>query len=93
MAIFTQLGVEPFGRIGLGVVELLAGIAMLVPATRALGAGFVAALMMGALGSHVAVLGFAGENASLAAMAVVILICSVVVAYLHRQQLPGLARA
>ncbi len=31
--IFTQVGLEPFGRIGIGVLELIAGILLLIPKT------------------------------------------------------------
>ena len=32
--IFTTLGAEPYGRIGLGVVELIVGIMLLIPKRR-----------------------------------------------------------
>jgi uncharacterized membrane protein YphA (DoxX/SURF4 family) len=38
--IFTKLGVEPFGRIGSGVFELIASILILIPRTTVLGASF-----------------------------------------------------
>ena len=36
--IFTTLGAEPWGRIGSGIVELIASGLLLVPATASLGA-------------------------------------------------------
>ncbi|MCB0312144.1 MAG: DoxX family protein, partial [Calditrichaeota bacterium] len=36
--IFSALGVEPWGRIGTGMMELLAAVLLLVPRTAAIGA-------------------------------------------------------
>ena len=36
--IFSTLGLEPYGRIGIGMLELVASIAIFVPATTAWGA-------------------------------------------------------
>ena len=36
--IFTTLGIEPYGRIGSGIVELIASILILIPRTTLLGA-------------------------------------------------------
>lgn len=88
VALFSELGVEPFGRIGLGIGELVAAILILVPATRAIGAVVVVGMMVGALGAHATVLGFEGDRGSLAAMAVVALVCSAAVAWAKRAKLP-----
>ena len=37
--IFTKVGLEPWGRIGSGIVELIAAILILIPRTTWLGAG------------------------------------------------------
>ena len=31
--LFTKLGVEPWGRIGTGIIELITGLLLLIPAT------------------------------------------------------------
>ena len=49
--IFTTLGLEPWGRIGSGVVELIAAVLLLIPAT----AGFGAVLALGVISRFVAV--------------------------------------
>ena len=36
--IFSTLGMEPWGRIGTGIVELIASVLLLVPRTTAFGA-------------------------------------------------------
>ncbi len=55
--IFTRLGLEPWGRIASGVVELVAGVLLLAPATAALGALIALGVISGALVSHLTVLG------------------------------------
>src|SRR6218665_2059962 len=46
--IFTKIGAEPWGRIGIGVMELLASVLMLVPFTAWLGSLTGIGLMSGA---------------------------------------------
>src|SRR5260221_12877580 len=48
---------EPWGRIGSGIVELLASLLLLLPATAALGAVLTMGVMAGAIASHLIVLG------------------------------------
>jgi hypothetical protein len=55
--IFSKLGIEPIGRIGTGIVELIASILILVPATTVIGAVLAMGLMAGAIASHLFVLG------------------------------------
>ncbi len=87
---FTTLGVEPWGRYVTGIIELVAVVLLLVPPLHkhALGALVAALLMIGALGSHAWRLGFSGDAGSMAGMAVVVLIASLVVLYLRRGELP-----
>ncbi|HRH59132.1 MAG TPA: DoxX family protein [Chitinophagaceae bacterium] len=56
--IFSQLGMEPWGRIGTGVMELIASILILYPRTTIYGAGLGAGLMAGAIYFHITKLGF-----------------------------------
>ncbi|MEO7992398.1 MAG: DoxX family membrane protein, partial [Chryseolinea sp.] len=55
--IFTTIGMEPWGRIGVGVLELVASILLLINATAWLGAGLAFGLMLGAIGMHLTILG------------------------------------
>ena len=75
VALFTILGAEPYGRIGLGVVELVAALWLLAPRRSDLnlyGALLSTGLMVGALLAHVVVLGihFRGDNGTLFYLAV-----------------------
>lgn len=55
--IFSQLGMEPWGRIGTGILELIASLLILVPATTGYGALLGLGIMTGALVSHITLLG------------------------------------
>lgn len=55
--IFTTLGIEPYGRIGIGIAELIASILLLIPNSRLFGAILGIGIMGGAIFSHVTKLG------------------------------------
>ncbi|MEM7353967.1 MAG: DoxX family protein [Acidobacteriota bacterium] len=88
--IFEKLGAEPWGRIGSGIVELIAGILLLVPATAATGAVISLAVIIGAIFSHFTVLGIEvqGDGGTLFILACVVLIGAATVAYLRRREIP-----
>lgn len=92
--IFTQVGIEPWGRIGSGVAELVASILLLVPSTIALGALMAAGIMLGAVASHVFVLGIEvqGDGGQLFAYALIVLCCSVALLFMHSDQLMAYKR-
>src|SRR6266542_5431244 len=54
---FNIGGVEPWGRVGSGVVELIASLLLLLPATAPIGAFVTMGVMAGAIGSHLVILG------------------------------------
>ena len=60
--IFETLGLEPYGRIGLGIVELITAILILVPRTTWLGGMLGVGIMAGALFSHLTQLGVVVQN-------------------------------
>ena len=88
--IFSKLGLEPWGRIGSGVAELVASILLLVPATTALGALLALGVISGAIMSHLTVLGIGvmDDGGELFALALVVFACSAVVLALHWRELP-----
>ena len=92
--IFSTLGAEPWGRIGSGVLELLAAVLLLIPAASPFGALLAMGLMVGAIGSHLTVLGIEvrGDGGLLFGLAVTCFVGSAVVLLLRRAQVPFLAR-
>ena len=92
--IFNTLGVEPWGRIGSGAVELVAAVLLLIPATAPFGALLTMGLMVGAIGSHLTVLGIEvrGDGGLLFGLAVSAFIGSAIVLLIRRAQVPLLAR-
>jgi hypothetical protein len=89
-AIFTTLGMEPWGRIGTGVLELLAVALLLYPKTSVLGAILAVGLMGGALMSHLTRLGIEvqGDRGLLFALALVVMVTCAIVLVLRRRELP-----
>lgn len=55
--IFTTVHMEPWGRIGVGVLELVASILILINSTAWLGALLALGLMGGAIMMHLTILG------------------------------------
>ena len=55
--IFTTLGIEPFGRIGSGILELITGALLLSRRTSLYGAILGLGIISGAILSHLLVLG------------------------------------
>lgn len=92
--IFTTLGAEPVGRLGSGVVELIASVLLLVPSMAALGAGLAMGLMSGAILSHLTVLGIAvnGDGGLLFGLALVVFVSSAIVLLIRRTELPFVGR-
>src|SRR5213596_1645253 len=88
--IFTKVGLEPWGRIGSGVVELIAAILILFPPTTWLGAGLALAVMAGAIFSHITILGIVvmDDGGLLFGLALAVAVCSVVLLFLQRRRLP-----
>ena len=87
--LFSKLGVERWGRIGTGVIELIAGILLLIPSTVVIGALLGIGLMLGAIASHLLVLGIEsqGDGGQLFGLAIIVLGCCTVIASMHKPQL------
>ena len=85
--IFETVGLEPFGRIGIGVLELIAGILLLVPKTVWMGALLSLGLMAGAIMIHLTQLGIEVKNdgGTLFYTALIIFIFSSIVLYFERK--------
>jgi putative oxidoreductase len=87
--IFTTLGMEPWGRIGSGVAELVASGLLLWTGTAGFGGVVAAGVMLGAIVSHVTKLGIEvqGDGGLLFALACVVLACSIATIAIHREEL------
>lgn len=85
--IFTKVGIEPWGRIGTGIVELIASALILIPRTAWLGAFIAIGTMAGAITTHALLLGIEvmGDNGQLFYMALITLICSLLVLITERE--------
>lgn len=84
--LFSKLGVEPWGRIGTGIIELVAALLLLIPSTVFAGAAMGTGLMLGAIASHLLVIGIAskGDGGQLFILAIIVLVCCLILLILHR---------
>lgn len=90
--IFSRLGMEPWGRIGSGIAELVAAAMLLVPRTAALGALLSLGVISGAIASHLTVLGIVvkDDGGLLFGLALVVFLGSALVVWVRRRELPVL---
>jgi putative oxidoreductase len=92
--IFTKVHAEPWGRIGSGVMELVAAILLLTPRYTWLGSVLAAGATAGAILSHLTILGIEvqGDKGLLFALALVVFVSSAVNLVLHRNAIPVIGR-
>lgn len=84
--IFSQLRMEPWGRIGTGVLELIASILILYPNTTFFGSVLAIGLMSGAIIAHLTKLGIVVQNdgGQLFIYALLVLVSSTILAIIYR---------
>jgi uncharacterized membrane protein YphA (DoxX/SURF4 family) len=86
--LFTSLGMEPWGRIGTGVLELIASLLILYPRTTGYGALLGLGLMSGALFFHLTKLGIVFDgDAVLFIYALIVFICCAILLFFYRREL------
>ena len=87
--IFTTVKMEPWGRIGSGVVELIASVLPLTPRTTALGALMAIGTMTGAIVFHLTILGIEvmGDHGQLFYMGVTVWLSCAILLFMNRGQL------
>ena len=92
--IFTKVGAEPWGRIGSGIVELIAASLILTPRFTWLGSLLAIGVMAGAILSHLTVLGIEvqDDKGLLFALALIVFVCSTANLLLHRSEIPVIGR-
>ena len=84
------MGMEPWGRIGSGIVELIAGILILIPNTKIYGAILSLGVISGAIISHLTKLGIEVQNdgGTLFGMAVLVFVLSLGLIIYHKKEIP-----
>ncbi len=92
--IFSEIGMEPWGRIGSGIVELIASILILIPGTAWLGAMIALGTITGALFFHMTTLGFnvQGDGGLLFGMACIVFLASLITVWLERKHIPMIGK-
>ncbi|MEF3079275.1 DoxX family protein [Winogradskyella poriferorum] len=88
--IFETVGLEPYGRIGIGLLELVAGILLLIPKTVWAGALLTLGLIGGAIVMHLTQLGIEvrGDGGVLFFTAIITFLLSVIILYYFRKDIP-----
>ncbi|MBL7913515.1 MAG: DoxX family protein [Bacteroidia bacterium] len=92
--IFSTLGVEPWGRILSGVMELIAGILLVIPGKTVYGAIIGAGVMAGAIMSHLTILGIEvmDDVGQLFIYALITFVCCAILVFVNRGQLISLVK-
>lgn len=87
--IFTKVGMEPWGRIGTGVLELVASILLMMNRTAWVGALLALGLMGGAIMMHLTILGISvmNDGGQLFFYAVAVSACSLFVLLKNKETL------
>jgi len=87
--IFSALGVEPWGRIGLGVIELICAVLILLPKTSIIGMINSLGIIIGAVISHLLVLGInvSNDGGGLFTLAVIVLLSSTMYLLIHKAEI------
>ena len=88
--IFETLGMEPWGRIGSGIVELIAAILILIPASRVIGAIMSLGIISGAIFFHLTTLGIEvkDDGGLLFFLAVIVFILSLFLIVFNKAEIP-----
>ncbi|WP_298533489.1 DoxX family membrane protein [uncultured Algibacter sp.] len=88
--IFEKVGLEPLGRIGIGIIELIAGILLLIPKTVWIGATLTIGIIGGAIIMHLTKIGIEvnNDNGTLFYTAIITFIFAGIILYFNRAQIP-----
>ena len=85
--IFTAMNMEPWGRIGSGIAELVIAILLIFRRTAWLGALGGLGVISGALFAHFTVIGLEvmGDNGLLFGLAILVFVCCATVLWIYRK--------
>ena len=87
--IFSALGVEPWGRIGLGIVELITALLIVLPKSKIIGMATSLVIILGAVFSHILILGInvSNDGGTLFSLAIIVLIATTIFLIMHKNEL------
>lgn len=90
--IFEKVGLEPYGRIGIGIAELIAGVLLLIRKTAWAGALLTLGIIGGAIIMHLTLLGIEVNNDEglLFYTAIITFLLSLVIAFIFKKDIPFL---
>ncbi|MEM0938476.1 MAG: DoxX family protein [Bacteroidota bacterium] len=88
--IFSALSLEPFGRIGIGIIELIVSVLLLIPRTTGIGALLGLGVIAGAILAHLFVLGIEimNDGGYLFILSIVVFVSCALLTWIYRQQVP-----
>ena len=92
--IFSTLGMEPYGRIGSGIGELIAVVLILIPRTTLVGALIGMGIMIGAIFSHLFILGIEVQNdgGTLFILAIITFLCCAFLVFQNKNRISDLLK-
>ncbi|TWO30883.1 DoxX family protein [Seonamhaeicola sediminis] len=87
--IFSKVGLEPLGRIIIGILELIAGVLLLIPKTVWVGATLSLVIIGGAIIIHFTKLGIEINNdgGTLFATAIITFLLSAMILFIHKKDI------
>ena len=93
--IFSQLGVEPYGRIGTGVLELIVSVLLILKRTSLIGSIIGLGVISGAILSHLFVLGIEVQNDGgvLFGMAILVFVLLLITLILQKDKLLAMVKS
>lgn len=92
--IFSALGVEPWGRISLGIIELITALLILFPKTKIIGMLNSLGIIIGAIVSHFLVIGVnvKGDGGNLFILALIVFIASIIYLVINKSEVKKLIK-
>jgi hypothetical protein len=93
--IFEKVGMEPWGRIGSGIAELVAVVLLLIRRTAWLGALMALGVICGAIFFHLTTLGIEvqGDGGFLFILALVVFLASILILIKERKNIPVIGKS
>ena len=92
--IFSQVHMEPWGRIGVGVLELIASVLILFNTTAWVGGMLALGLMGGAIMMHLTILGIEvrDDGGQLFLYAIIVAVCSGIILFYNKARIIDLTK-